>query len=204
MFSRKSGKSVSDGVPGLYTPDGYWKSFNSQIDSVTTALHEDDAWVLGAATAQEDKQQIDNAVRQLYMRDFIATWDRFLADIQLNNSADLSQRINTARLLSGANSPLRRLVQNLSQVLTLPRDTPAPEDAGKAQAQSNRATRTLEALFSNNDTAPTQAAAVTQAPEQLVTDHYAPMIELAQPLEKGARPSSLMIFLSRWMSFIVT
>ncbi|MBN4729270.1 hypothetical protein H3249_24230, partial [Escherichia coli] len=92
--------------PGLYTPDGYWKSFNDQIDSVTTALHEDDAWVLGATTAQEDKQQIDNAVRQLYMRDFIVNWDRFLADIQLNNSADLSQRINTARLLSGTNSPL--------------------------------------------------------------------------------------------------
>jgi type VI secretion system protein ImpL len=78
-------------------------------------------------------------------------------------------------------------VQNLSQVLTLSRDTPAPEDAGKAQAQSNRATRTLEALFSNNDAAPTQAAVVTQAPEQLVTDHYAPMIELAQPLEKGGK-----------------
>jgi type VI secretion system protein ImpL len=187
VFSRKSGKPVSEGVPGLYTPDGYWKSFNGQIDSVTTALHEDDAWVLGAATAQEDKQQIDNAVRQLYMRDFIANWDRFLADIQLNNSADLSQRINTARLLSGANSPLRRLVQNLSQVLTLSRNAPAPEDADKAQAQSNRATRTLEALFSNNDAAPTQAAVVTQAPEQLVTDHYAPMIELAQPLEKGGK-----------------
>jgi type VI secretion system protein ImpL len=47
VFSRKSGKPVSEGVPGLYTPDGYWKSFNGQIDSVTTALHEDDAWVLG-------------------------------------------------------------------------------------------------------------------------------------------------------------
>lgn len=82
MFSRKSGKPVSEGVPGLYTPDGYWKSFNDQIDSVTTALHKDDAWVLGATTAQEDKQQIDNAVRQLYMRDFIVNWDRFLADIQ--------------------------------------------------------------------------------------------------------------------------
>lgn len=53
VFSRKSGKPVSEGVPGLYTPDGYWKSFNDQIDSVTTALHEDDARVLGATTAQK-------------------------------------------------------------------------------------------------------------------------------------------------------
>lgn len=204
MFSRKSGKPVSEGVPGLYTPDGYWKSFNDQIDSVTTALHEDDAWVLGATAAQEDKQQIDNAVRQLYMRDFIVNWDRFLADIQLNNSADLSQRINTARLLSGTNSPLRRLVLNLSKVLTLSRTAPAPEDAQKAEDQSNRATRTLEALFSNGDNAPTQGAVVTQAPEQLVTDHYAPMIERRSRWRRAVRPSSLMIFSSRLTSFIAT
>ncbi|EPB6698066.1 type VI secretion system membrane subunit TssM [Escherichia coli] len=185
VFSRKSGKPVSEGVPGLYTPDGYWKSFNDQIDSVTTALHEDDAWVLGTTSVREDKQQIDNAVRQLYMRDFIANWDRFLADIQLNNSADLFQRINTARLLSGANSPLRQLVLNLSQVLTLSRNASVPDNTGKAQ--SNRVTRTLEALFSNNDNAPTQTAVVTQAPEQQVTTHYAPVIELAQPLEKGGK-----------------
>lgn len=187
VFSRKSGKPISEGIPGLYTPDGYWKSFNGQIDSVTTALHEEGAWVLGVAPAQEDKQQIDNAVRQLYMSDFIANWDSFLADIQLNNSADLSQRINTARLLSAENSPLRRLVQNLSKVLTLSRNEPAPEYTGKAQAQSNRASRTLEALFSNNDYVSTQGAVATQALEQLVTDHYAPMIELAQPLEKGGK-----------------
>ncbi len=152
--------------------------------------------MLGAAPPQEDKQQIDNAVRQLYMRDFIANWDRFLADIQLNNSADLSQRINTARLLSGANSPLRRLVQNLSQVLTLPTAHSAGRRGGrcpgKAQAQSNRATRTLEALFSHNECQCRAAGRRdSQAPEQLVTDHYAPMIELAQPLEKGGKDHRL-------------
>lgn len=93
---------------------------------------------------------------------------------------------------------------NLSQVLTLSRNAPAPDDAGKAQAQSNRATRTLEALFSNNDNAPTQAAVVTQAPEQLVTDHYAPMIELAQPLEKGGKTIVFDVFSSRSMNFTAT
>jgi type VI secretion system protein ImpL len=105
VFSRKSGKPVSEGVPGLYTPDGYWKSFNGQIDSVTTALHEDDAWVLGAATAQEDKQQIDNAVRQLYMRDFIANWDRFLATFS-SITAPISPSASTPRACSPAQTRL--------------------------------------------------------------------------------------------------
>ncbi|UXY12970.1 type VI secretion system membrane subunit TssM [Kosakonia sp. ML.JS2a] len=187
VFSRKSGKPVGEGLPGLYTPDGYWNVFNAQIVPVTTSLHEDDAWVLGSTTQPEDKQQTDNAVRQLYARDFITLWDGFLSDIQLNNSADLNQRINTARLLSGNNSPLRRLVMNLSQMLKLTREEPG-DSKDKAQESGNRGTQMLETLFSNHDgAAAVTNAAASQTPEQRVTEHFAPIIELAQPLEKGGK-----------------
>ncbi|MFE8100789.1 type VI secretion system membrane subunit TssM [Brenneria goodwinii] len=185
-FSRKSGKPISDGVPGLYTPDGYWNSFNGQIDSVIAALRKDDIWVLGMNEPPEDKQQTDSAVRQLYMRDFIAHWDNFLADIQLNNSSDLSQRINTIRLISSSNSPLRRLVINLGKVLTIARATTNEAEQDPTLQNSNNPTRTLETLFSNHDNTPI-ATAGAQTPEQLVTDHYAPIIELAKPLEKGSK-----------------
>lgn len=187
VFSRKSGKPVNDGIPGLYTPNGYWNSFNAQIAPVTASLHEDDAWVLGSTTQPEDKQQTDNAVRQLYARDFIAIWDSFLSDIQLNNSADLNQRINTARVLSSNNSPLRRLVVNLSQQLTLVRDDPAASEKGKTTESSNRGTQMLESLFSNRENSAAGNAAANQTPEQRVTEHFAPIIELAQPLEKGGK-----------------
>lgn len=188
VFSRKSGKPVSEGLPGLYTPDGYWNTFNAKIAPVTASLHEDDSWVLGATTQSEDKQQTDNAVRQLYARDFIALWDSFLSDIQLNNSADLNQRINTARLLSGNNSPLRRLVLNLSQQLKLTRDEPEEAEKAKSAGSTNRGTQMLETLFSNHDgAAETTNAAASQTPEQRVTEHFAPIIELAQPLEKGGK-----------------
>ena len=187
VFSRKSGKPVNDGIPGLYTPDGYWNSFNAQIAPVTASLHEDDAWVLGSTTQPEDKQQTDNAVRQLYARDFITIWDSFLSDIQLNNSADLNQRINTARVLSSNNSPLRRLVVNLSQQLTLVRDDPAAAEKEKSPESSNRGTQMLESLFSNRENNVAGNAAANQTPEQRVTEHFAPIIELAQPLEKGGK-----------------
>lgn len=187
VFSRKSGKPVNDGIPGLYTPNGYWNSFNAQIAPVTASLHEDDAWVLGSTTQPEDKQQTDNAVRQLYARDFITLWDSFLSDIQLNNSADLNQRINTARVLSSNNSPLRRLVVNLSQQLTLVRDEPAAGEEEKTHESSNRGTQMLESLFSNHENSAAGNAAANQTPEQRVTEHFAPIIELAQPLEKGGK-----------------
>ncbi|AUX92254.1 type VI secretion system membrane subunit TssM [Mixta gaviniae] len=184
VFTRKSGKPVSEGIPGLFTPDGYWNRFDKNIDMVTAALHKDDVWVLGGATADEDKQQTNNAVRQRYMEDFMRRWDGLLSDIQLNSSADLSQRINSARLLSGSSSPLRKLVMNLSRYLMLER-LPTEKTPQQAGEQGNSATRTLEALFRSRQ--PTQTAGAQQTPEQRVTEHYAPVIELAQPLEQGGR-----------------
>ncbi len=188
VFSRKSGKSLSEGVPGVFTPSGYWDSFNKNIDNVTATLHQDDQWVLGGSSQDGDKQQTDNAVRQLYMRDFIQQWERFLSDIQLNNSADLSQRINTARLLSSSNSPLRKLVINLSHNLMLER---VPEGSNNPQGDNlttaeNSATRTLQALFRSRQNA-TAASVQQQTPEQAVTAYFAPIIELGQPLEKGGK-----------------
>ncbi|KJV35899.1 type VI secretion system membrane subunit TssM [Pantoea sp. SM3] len=195
VFSRKSGKSVNDGVAGLYTPDGYWQYVDKQIAPVTQALYQDDRWVLGGTTQQENSQQTDLAVRQLYMQDYIRQWEQFLSDIQLNNSADLAQRINTARLLSGNHSPLRQLVINLSKVLTLTRPITDDKAAQTAPpASDNSATRTLQALFS----APKASAAQNEAnpaPEQVVGAHFASIIELAQPLQQGSKVMAVDDFL---------
>lgn len=195
VFSRKSGASMSDGVPGLFTPDGYWKHVDPQIGPVTKALHADDLWVLGSSLAQAS-QETDSAVRQLYASDFISQWDGFLSDIQLNNSANLTQRINTARLLSGNASPLRQLVVNLSQVLTLTRDFPQEGENKAPEASST--SRTLNALFGGHDeSGSAPVVAMNQSPEQRVTEHYAPVIELAQPLEKGGKALIIDDFLKQ-------
>lgn len=196
VFSRKSGKSVNDGVAGLFTPDGYWQHVDKQIAPVTQALFQDDVWVLGGVASPENSQQTDLAVRQLYVQDYIRQWEQFLSDIQLNSSADLSQRINTARLLSGNHSPLRQLVVNLSKLLTLNRAQPDEQSTQAQPATGNSATRTLEALFSSSkaSAAPGQSAA-QQAPEQAVAVHFAPVLELAQPLQQGSKVLAVDDFL---------
>lgn len=196
VFSRKSGKSVNDGVAGLFTPDGYWQHVDKQIAPVTQALFQDDVWVLGGVASPENSQQTDLAVRQLYVQDYIRQWEQFLSDIQLNSSADLSQRINTARLLSGNHSPLRQLVVNLSKLLTLNRAQPDEQSAQAQPATGNSATRTLEALFSSSkaSAAPGQGSA-QQAPEQAVAVHFAPVLELAQPLQQGSKVLAVDDFL---------
>ncbi|KYP88537.1 type VI secretion system protein ImpL [bacteria symbiont BFo1 of Frankliniella occidentalis] len=197
VFSRKSGRSIADTLPGCTAPDGYWNSFDKNIAEVTKALHDDDQWVLGGQVQGETQQQTDAAVRQLYISDYIRQWDGLLQDIQLNGSADLAQRINSARLLSSSSSPLRKLVINLSHYLVLEK-VPQGDDKAAKPADSvsdNSATRTLQALFRSRQNSP--GAAVQQTPEQAVANHFAPIIELADPLEEGGKTIAFDDFLKQ-------
>ena len=197
VFSRKSGRAIADAIPGLYTPEGYWNRFDKNIGAVTKALHDDDQWVLGGQVRGETQQQTDAAVRQLYISDYIRQWDGLLQDIQLNSSADLSQRINSARLLSSSNSPLRKLVINLSHYLVLEKVPQGGDKAAKPadSVSDNSATRTLQALFRSRQSSP--GAAVQQTPEQAVANHFAPIIELADPLEEGGKTIAFDDFLKQ-------
>ncbi len=73
-FSRKSGKPVTDGVPGLFTSQGYWKAFNDNIDPVTDTLRKEDVWVLNSQTPEQKSADLTKTIRQLYMQDFISAW----------------------------------------------------------------------------------------------------------------------------------
>lgn len=188
VFTRKSGKPLSDGVPGLYTPDGYWNHFDKQITRVEASLHADDRWVLGNVADDGDKAQTDSAVRQLYMDDYIRQWDGLLNDLQLNNTANLAQRVDSARLLSGNNSPLRTLVIGLTQYLSLDKAALGNGSASKSKGaqgeDQNSSSRALNSLFNGGNAA---AQPALQTPEHRVTEHFAAVLQLAQPLGQGGK-----------------
>ena len=186
-FSRKSGKPVTDGVPGLFTSQGYWKAFSDNIDPVTDTLRKEDVWVLNSPTPEQKSADLTKTIRQLYMQDFISAWDELLGDIQLANIGNLTQRISSARLLSGNPSPMRNLLVNVSKNVTL-RDEKSDADSRSLLAKTEdrlnqNANRTLEALFTNR---PASADGdVSAQPEQLVMAHFAPLLELAQSQGEG-------------------
>jgi len=186
-FSRKSGKTVTDGVPGLFTSQGYWKAFNDNIDPVTDTLRKEDVWVLNSKTPDLKNADLIKTIRQLYMQDFISAWDALLGDIQLANIGNLGQRISSARLLSGNPSPMRSLLVNVSKNVTL-RDEKSDADSRSLldkteERLSQNANRTLETLFT---TRPANADGdVSAQPEQLVMAHFAPLLELAQSQGEG-------------------
>ncbi|MFD1200024.1 type VI secretion system membrane subunit TssM [Brucella gallinifaecis] len=187
VLSRKSGKSVTEGVPGLFTAQGYWRLFNNSIEPVTDILCKEDEWVLGSRSSQQNSVDLIKTIRQLYMQDFIAVWDDLLSDIQLVSIDSLPQRINIARLLSGNSSPMRNLLVNVSKNVML-RDEKNNADTRSLLAKTEdrlhrSANRTLEMLFMNR---PANADGdVSVQPEQLVMAHFEPLLELAQNQAEG-------------------
>ncbi len=196
VLRRKSGKPLGEPLPGLFTVKGYRQAFLAASLAQSATLAEE-RWVLGREINDAgDAKRLADDVRQLYFQDYIRQWEQFLSDIQLNSSADLSQRINTARLLSGNHSPLRQLVINLSNLLTLNRAQPDEKTAQAAKPSDNSATRTLEALFTSPEAAAARGQAAAQAsPEQAVAVHFAPVLELAQPLQQGSKVLAVDDFL---------
>ncbi len=127
VFTRASGRSLADGVPGFYTYDGYHKGFAKALDDVIKVLAEEEVWVLGIKDSENARRASDpvgrkalvDEVKRLYLRDYATTWERFIADISLVRGASLSETIQSARILSAPDSPLPVLLRAIVREVSL-------------------------------------------------------------------------------------
>jgi type VI secretion system protein ImpL len=127
VFMRASGAPLTKGVPGLFTFDGYHKGFQSQVESATRQLSEEESWVLGVqdtARAQSLRdpgalRRLTDDVRELYLTEYATLWEGFIADIRMLPSGSLPKAVQMARVLSAPDSPLKPLMTALSHETTL-------------------------------------------------------------------------------------
>ncbi|HZW19935.1 type VI secretion system membrane subunit TssM [Noviherbaspirillum sp.] len=127
VLARVSGQPITSPVPGLFTYNGYYKAFNPQLDAMLRQLADEEVWVLGVkdsenarrAAAPASRRALGDEVRQLYLQDYASLWERFIADLALVKTANLSQSIEQARILSAPDSPLPRLLRGLAREVTL-------------------------------------------------------------------------------------
>lgn len=188
VFARKSGKSLSKGVPGLYTYEGYHKGFDKSVEAVAKHLIEEEPWVLGLASEPrrpDEQQKIIMEVRRLYLNDYVRTWDNFIADVTIARSSNLQQSIQIARVLSAGDSPLARLMRAIARETTLGKSTAMPETIGKAQDAINETKSELGKLLFGATTS-AQTAAPGTSIESIVDDHFSQQRALVSGDEKTA------------------
>jgi type VI secretion system protein ImpL len=188
VFTRKSGAPLTRGIAGLYTYDGYHKGFTKAVDAVSARLLDEEAWVLGTRRERSaDAAAVSRDVRRLYLADYARQWEALLADIGLVRAPGLSQSIQVARVLSGADSPLPKLMRAISRETTLTPPEGAKTMADQAGEKLASAKQELgKVLGLGAGEAPGTAAAPRERLESIVDDRFVQLRQLVAGDGKGA------------------
>jgi type VI secretion system protein ImpL len=120
-------KSLTRGVPGLYTYDGYYKGFQKAVGDTTRQLRDEESWVLGINDASRAASlrdplalgRLTDEVRRSYLLDYVKQWETFIADIKLLPVGNLTQALQVARILSAPDNPLAPLMRGIVKETTL-------------------------------------------------------------------------------------
>ncbi|WP_269899906.1 type VI secretion system membrane subunit TssM [Paenalcaligenes faecalis] len=183
IFERNSLKPLNEGVPGLFSYNGYWNVFSKKVEEVATQLHMDDDWILGVnQRKQQPRLTVITEVQRLYFVDYVKHWDAFLADVRLRTPRNLIDAIELSRSVSATNSPLGRFIKNVAFETTLLREDQNYQRSiiDRAKDRVSSSSQSLEQMFGpiglenavRVDSSPTRL-------EQMVDRHFVRYHELA-------------------------
>lgn len=149
VFVRRSGKDLSDGIPGLYTYDGYHQVVANKSERLAEELT-GERWILGdqhrISGKPDSVKRVVGEVHKLYFNDFIEQWDDLLADIEIAPfRGDPKKAISILEILAEPQeSPIRRLTEAVERETSLDRAEPVSRDmVEKAVDKGRTAVREL-------------------------------------------------------------
>ncbi len=126
VFTRASGKPMTDGIAGLFTSQGFSTVLVPSLASASQRVAAE-AWVTGRHTdfAPAELQALEIAVNSLYAADLTAQWDAMLADLNIDPSPTIGQAAQSLYILASPESPLRVLLHSVALQLQLKAAGPA-------------------------------------------------------------------------------
>lgn len=178
VYRRLSGEPLTRGIAGLYTREGYRRTFQGTIPKVSAQLAAEETWVLGVRNDPDRIKsltlgnELANRVRRNYLEDYIKQWDRYLADVKLVPMSSIAQQIEVFRLLAGVDSPMATFVRRVSEETTLVPPAAATGTNPVAQA-AERASKAREEAAKLADPGAAPAVNGGGPLERMVDDHFA-------------------------------
>jgi type VI secretion system protein ImpL len=178
VLERASGKPLTDGIPGMFTFDGYHKRFQSSVVQLTGLMALEEPWVLGLERSAADKARavadvgaLTDRVRRIYLENYVKEWDALLADVRLPRSSSLEKNIQIARTLSSPTSPHVNFLRGVVRETTLiAPDSAAKNAVNKATETVRNTQKSLQDLFSADASAKTVDSG--KRIESIVDDHF--------------------------------
>jgi type VI secretion system protein ImpL len=187
VFTRASGKPLTQGIPALFTHDGYHKVFLPEAGSILGLLEREEDWVLGRPQrplTDQATRLVDGAtlrdIKRLYLHEYVRLWDEYLADVRLIETPSMSQGMEVARILSAPDSPLAQFLRAVARETTLLKVDPKTDSqysvVGEAGKRVKTAAADLERVFGPSGL--TRPAANAEQLERIVDDRFEPIRRL--------------------------
>ena len=215
VLARRSGKPINQGIPALYTYDGYHQRFDRSVEALLAAAALE-SWVLGPQArivpGTPEARALTTEIRDLYLRDYVTRWTEILGDLTLVRPRDLQNAADLADTLANPeDSPLRRILVAAARETELDRAAGAPGGAaggiaagvagtaakdatGRAVGSVGGVTGTALADLRTRvgqyfDSKPPADASPQEAPEAYVTRRFTWLQDLLRT--KGDQPAAL-------------
>ena len=178
VFTRASGKPMTDPIPGFLTPAGF---HDVLLPALVPAARDvaAESWVLGhddsVALDPGSLRGLEQSVISLYERDYETAWDAMLADLDVIPLRSAGEAAQDLYILSSPQSPMKGLLVSIAHQLTLsatPAGAPIPKP-GAGQAIVNESSR-LSSLLGVGS-----ASASTLPPGYEVDARYQALRDLA-------------------------
>jgi len=138
LFTRTSGKPLTDGIPGLYTASGFRDVLLPSVPAVAKQVA-GESWVLGKASEVDASAAalsgLEAQVVQLYEADFEKQWDGLLADMAVAPVRSAQEGAQALFILGSPQSPMRALLTSVAHELTLAAPASAPPKGAAAELQ---------------------------------------------------------------------
>ena len=152
-FTFQSGRDFSQGIPGLFTYNGFHGIFSIEKKRVIKRLIED-SWVYGDdlnTLDEETKSKVAEQLEQKYIRDYIFYWEDFLSDLTLKGYASSREGAVITHALSSPDAPIKSIisaVQKNVQLTKLPLSTNEKAAASLAKSVSDVAFQSKKSRIS--------------------------------------------------------
>ena len=173
VLARKSGKKLSEPVPGLYTRPVFDQV--SALDSLALVKQfSADNWVMGdSAFDMQGAARMTSQVMDVYAEDYTRTWDGILNDVQVVPLRNLAQTADVLGILGGPTSPLKGLLVAVEANTNLTKPAEGgPTAASVAAAAEKAVMNPLNKLFGKK---PVPGA---MSPAERITAHFLPVNQL--------------------------
>ena len=168
VLRRKSGISLSEPVPSLFTRVAFERVTGGELPSLVAEFAKDN-WVCGGRVV-EDRGRLQSEVIALYQKDYIKEWDRILGDIAINWPASVSGMADVLAILASPTSPLRGVLQMVVDNTRLyERPQPKAAEEGGVAATGRAYANRFSQMFSKASGAPSSTPA---SPGAVITGRF--------------------------------